>query len=61
MPDELTRSISYLVERCNAYIMEILERQYIASNSAEGSTNLYVENIENIVEQFDFPYATVQN
>ena len=61
MPDELTRSISYLVERCNAYIMDILKRQYIASNSTEGSKNLYVEKIENIVEQFDFPYATVQN
>ena len=61
MPDELTRSISYLVERCNSYIMDILKRQYIASNSAEGSKNLYVEKIENIIEQFDFPFATVQN
>lgn len=61
MPDELTRSISYVVERCNSYIMDILKRQYIASNSTEGSKNLYVEKIENIIEQFDFPFATVQN
>lgn len=61
MPDELTRSISYLVERCNSYIMEILKRQYLASNKTEGSKNLYVEKIENLIEQFDFPFATIQN
>lgn len=61
MPNDLTRSISYLIERCNSYIMDILKRQYLASNNTEGSKNLYVEKIENLVEQFDFPYATVQN
>jgi len=61
MPDEFTRSISYLVERCNSYIMDILKRQYLASNKTEGSKNLYVEKIENLIQQFDFPFATVQN